>query len=261
MYRTIGWTLCVLLWLCSSRQPPAREIWRRGILPMRTCVLASFSSQFSVLEATAIEQGRDGGSFSLRETRFIGRLTGQCAPATVSLATGSKSVEEIAEWKGVVALAIPHLYSLCNTADASSIFFIECSILVILNAYCNTGYKSMHSSFDPPTQVTINKCNIDSLLYLAHQPSASMHIKGHGTLFVSVSVCLCLPVCLPVTTFPARLRNDPKSNSNGCCATQALFFKTWKYCVQKLWRENKPIPLAYLDHIPPVSVPWRRWKL
>ena len=29
---------------------------------MRTCALASFLSEFSVLEATAIEQGRDGGS-------------------------------------------------------------------------------------------------------------------------------------------------------------------------------------------------------
>ena len=37
------------------------------------CALASFSSEFCVLEDTAIEQGRDGGSFSLRETRFIGR--------------------------------------------------------------------------------------------------------------------------------------------------------------------------------------------
>ena len=45
----------------------------RSLLPMRTCALAGFSSEFSVLEATVIEQGRDGGSFSLRETRFIGR--------------------------------------------------------------------------------------------------------------------------------------------------------------------------------------------
>ena len=40
------------------------------VLPMRTCALAR---EFSVLEATAIEQSHDGGSFSLRETRFIGR--------------------------------------------------------------------------------------------------------------------------------------------------------------------------------------------
>ena len=32
---------------------------------------------------------------------------------------------------------------------------IERSILVILNAYYNTGNKSMRGSFDPPTQVTI----------------------------------------------------------------------------------------------------------
>ena len=40
-----------------------------GVANMRTCALAGFLSEFSVLEATAIEQGRDGGSFSLRETR------------------------------------------------------------------------------------------------------------------------------------------------------------------------------------------------
>ena len=68
---------------------------------MRTYTLASFSSKFSVLEVTAIEQGRDGGSFPLREIRFIrrslGRLTGRCAAVAFSLATESKSVEEIAE--------------------------------------------------------------------------------------------------------------------------------------------------------------------
>ena len=50
-----------------------------AFLSVRTCALARFSSEFSV---TAIEQGRDGGSFSLRETSFhwsLGRLTGGCA--------------------------------------------------------------------------------------------------------------------------------------------------------------------------------------
>ena len=44
---------------------------RHSILPMRTCAL--ILERVSVLEATAIEKGRDCGSFSLRLTRFIGR--------------------------------------------------------------------------------------------------------------------------------------------------------------------------------------------
>ena len=42
---------------------------------MRTCALASFSSEFFVLEATANEHDHDGGSFSLRENRFTVRCT------------------------------------------------------------------------------------------------------------------------------------------------------------------------------------------
>ena len=57
---------------------------------MRMCALANFSSEFSVLEATAIEQGRDLVS-------SVAGPFGRCATVAVSLATGSKSVKEIAE--------------------------------------------------------------------------------------------------------------------------------------------------------------------
>ena len=54
-------------------QPSVSRPQPESMPPMHTCALASFSSDFSILEATAIEQGSGGGSFSLRETRFIGR--------------------------------------------------------------------------------------------------------------------------------------------------------------------------------------------
>ena len=139
---------------------------------MRTCALAGFSSEFSVLEATVIEQGRDGGSFH----RSLGRLTGRCAAAAVSLATGS--------WmKGCGRLSHPSpLQPLQNSFCLHYryircwCYFIERSILVILNACYDKGNKSMRGSFDPPSQVTINYHNV--------WPGASWCPVGWGHLLL-----------------------------------------------------------------------------
>ena len=135
-----------------------------AFLSVRTCALARFSSEFSV---TAIEQGRDGGSFSLRETRFIGRWAVWLVGVPRRHGLACQSVEEIAEWRGVVASTIYSLYrtvfvyTMCTMMMLVQQFCIE----RILNAYYNTGNKSMRGSFDPPTQVTIKHFMYRSPIY------------------------------------------------------------------------------------------------
>ena len=56
----------------SVSNKDAIRLWHTLIGGHRQASVIRLQCNVSVLEATAIEQGRDGGSFSLRETRFIG---------------------------------------------------------------------------------------------------------------------------------------------------------------------------------------------
>ena len=193
-FRTIGCTLCVLLWLCSSRWPPAREIRLRSLLSMRTHWL---------LERVLCSRGyrnriRSWWWLFLPQRnsfhRSLGRLTGRCAAAAVSLATGSwmKGCGRLSHPSPLQTLQNSHpspLQPLQNSfclhygydADASS-------IILLLNAWLacyNTGNKSTRGSFDPPTQVTINTIHTHSLLWVAADEVSMLRSDAH------LSLCIC----------------------------------------------------------------------
>ena len=143
MYKTIGRTLYALLWLCSSRRPLALEMWRRSIFPMRTCLLASFSSDF----CSCGYCNRKRSWLALWNS--LCRLTGRWRHGR---GLTSDREQEDSWMKGCGRLSHPSplqilensfcLQYVCD-ADENS---IKCSILVILNVHYNTGNKSMHDS-------------------------------------------------------------------------------------------------------------------
>ena len=112
-----------------------------------------------------------------------------------------------ANWRIVDASAIPRLYRTVIVYTMGMMLVlvhIERSILVILNAYYNTGNKSMRGSFDPPTQVTISNHNEVCIVW-ASQLEA--RLEGWVTVVVAAGVC--------VRTMGGRF-GDPWSCINIC---------------------------------------------
>ena len=101
-----------------------------AFLSIRTCALARLSSEFSV---TAIEQGRDGGSFSLRETRFIGRWAVWLVGVPRGHGLACQSVEEKRSWmKGCGRLSHPSpLQPLQNSFCVHYVY--DADAIVVLN--------------------------------------------------------------------------------------------------------------------------------
>ena len=152
------------MFYCSSR--PTSSERNDGVAYFQCTCMYLLASRASFMFSRLPYWTRyDGGSLSLRETRFhrsLGCLTSPCATATV---TGSKSVEEIAN-DGVFASAIPRLYSLYRTVipclySLCSTVFVKtlCMMLMLVLAtpsrnpynYCCLGgpyYHSMHDLWE-----------------------------------------------------------------------------------------------------------------